>query len=138
MIKFTYASLALALLVFQAPETPAAGILGTWRGTSICVDRQADPACSDESVIYEVDSAAGPRGPVRMLADKVVNGVREPMGALRLQYDSTTRSWSAELTTRLHSRWSFEPQGDAMAGALRELPSERLVRRVMVRRTPKP
>jgi len=63
MITFARASFLLALLVFQAPETPAARILGTWHGTSICVDREADRACGDEAVIYEIDSAAGPRGP---------------------------------------------------------------------------
>ena len=97
-----------------------------------------DRACSDEAVIYVVDSAAGSRGPVRMLADKVVGGVREPMGVLRLQYDSISHSWSEELAARFHGRWSFEPQGDVMVGSLTELPSGRRVRRVAVRRTPKP
>jgi hypothetical protein len=57
------------------------------------------------------------------------------MGVLRLEYDSTAHTWSAELTTRFHGRWSFEPQGDVMVGALTELPSERLVRRLTVHRT---
>jgi hypothetical protein len=137
MIDLFRAAFPLVFLVLQAPDTPAARILGTWHGTSICVDRQVDRACGDEEVIYEIDSAAGPSGPVRMRADKVVSGVREPMGELRLQYDSTAHSWSAEFTARLHVRWSFEPQSDVMFGTLRELPSERLMRRVTVRRVPK-
>ena len=130
------ALLALALLALQAAGTPAAGILGTWRGTSVCVDRRADPACGDEEVVYVVDSAAGPRGPVRMRADKIVNGLRESMGALRLAYDSTTRSWSAELTLRLRVRWSFTPKDDQLAGTLVEVPSGRLIRRISARRVP--
>ena len=120
--------------VFQKPDTPAAKILGTWRGTSICADPQVDRACRDEEVVYDIDSAAGPSGPVRMRADKVVGGVRQAMGELRLRYDSTTDTWSAEVVTRFRSRWSFAPRGDVMAGALAELPSQRLVRRVTVRR----
>jgi hypothetical protein len=136
MIKATSLIVSLVGLIVQGPGTPAARILGTWRGTSTCVDRQTDRACSDEVVIYDVDSAAGPQGPVRMSADKVVNGVRQPMGLLRLQYDSTSHSWFADFTTRVHGRWSFEPHGEVMVGTLRELPSARLVRRVTVRRSP--
>jgi hypothetical protein len=136
MIHPAVGSVLPAFLFLQAPGTPASAILGTWRGTSICVDRATDRSCRDETVVYEVDSAAGPRGPVRMRADKIVGGVREPMGVLRLQYDSTTRRWSMEFEARFHARWSFEPAGDSMLGALRELPSLRLVRRVAVRREP--
>ena len=127
--------LTLAVLVCQTPDTPAASILGTWRGTSTCVDPQVDRACRNEEVIYEIDSAAGPRGPVRMRADKVVGGIRQLMGVLRLDYDFATKTWSAELTTRLHGRWSFTPQGAVMVGALTDLPSQRLVRRVNVHRS---
>jgi hypothetical protein len=41
---------------------------------------------------------------------------------------------TAEIMTRFQSRWCFEPHGDVMAGALTELPSQRRVRRVTVRR----
>lgn len=131
----THPPIALALaLLLQVPDTPAARILGTWRGTSICVDRQVDRACQDEEVIYDIDSASSPRGPVRMRADKIVSGVRQPMGVLRLGFDSTTHIWSAELSTRFSGRWSFEVKGDVLEGTLKELPSERLVRRVKAHR----
>ncbi|HET9708530.1 MAG TPA: hypothetical protein VFP39_09510, partial [Gemmatimonadales bacterium] len=32
-----------------------ADIAGTWSGSSVCVDRQAAPACNDEQIIYDVD-----------------------------------------------------------------------------------
>jgi hypothetical protein len=38
---------------------PVDEIVGTWRGTSACVDRQSAPACTDEEVIYEI--VASPR-----------------------------------------------------------------------------
>ena len=138
MLSRVGAGLALALLLPQTPQTPVAAILGTWRGTSICVDRQVDRACQDEQVIYQLDSALGPRGPVRMSADKLVGGVRQPMGVLRLSYGPGTGNWSAELTARVHARWSFAVRGDVLEGTLVELPSGRLVRRATARRVPMP
>ena len=126
----------VASLAAQVSQGPAAEILGTWRGTSLCVDRARDTACHDEEVIYQVDSAAGPTGPVRVVADKVVNGSRESMGVIRLRYDTTTHAWAAEIrTARGQVLWSFAPNGDEMSGTLLELPSRRLIRRVAVRRT---
>jgi hypothetical protein len=136
MMKCWGAAVALALVVFQTPDQPAARILGTWHGTSTCVDRQVDRACGDEEVIYVIDSAAGPRGPVRMAADKLVNGVRQPMGELRLEYDAPSRTWSVDLDARFRARWSFRPQGEDLLGTLTELPGGRLVRRVTAHRVP--
>jgi hypothetical protein len=126
---------ALALLAAQGPPTPAALISGTWHGTSSCLDRIVDRACRDEEVVYKVDSAAGPRGPVSIRADKVVNGVPQPMGVFRLNYDSTSASWFVEFSTsRFRGRWTYEVHDSVMVGRLSELPSQRLVRRVAVRR----
>jgi len=123
--------LPVVLLAAFGAQEPAASFLGIWRGVSTCVDRSHDPACHDENVIYQVDSAAGPRGPVTMQADKVVNGVRQPMGAFRLTYDSAAHAWATEFTTpRFHGRWVFEVEGQRMIGRLTELPSGRLTRRV--------
>ena len=126
---------AVALWSVQVPRAPATTMSGTWHGTSTCVNQQIDQACRDEEVIYEVDSAAGPRGPVRMVADKMVGGVRQHMGALRLRYDSVAHSWWADLSTRFRARWNFTPTGDTLTGTLTELPSGRLVRRVSARRS---
>jgi hypothetical protein len=125
-----------ALSTQAAPPGPATAILGTWHGSSICVDRIRDTACGDEEVIYQVDSAASPSGPVRMLADKVVNGSRQPMGGFHLSYDAVQRVWSVELRTRIQARWSFTPHGDQLSGTLTEVPSGRLIRRVTARRGP--
>ena len=115
-------------------QSPAQAIVGTWHGTSTCVDKQVDRACKDEEVIYEIDSAAGPRGPVRISADKIVNGARDNMGVFRLTYDSTADLWFADLNTRIRARWTFVPHGNSIVGDLRELPARRLVRRIAVRR----
>ncbi len=114
------------------PQGPAARVVGTWHGESICVDKEVDRACKDEEVIYEIDSAAGPRGPVRISADKIVNGVRENMGVFRLSYDSSADQWFADLNTRIRARWTFVPRGNSIVGDLSELPAHRLVRRIAV------
>ena len=116
------------------PQSPADRIVGTWHGTSICVDKQVDRACRDEEVVYVIDSTAGPRGPVRIQADKIVGGERQYMGTFRLTYDSTVDNWFAELTTRFPARWTFAVRGDSMLGDLSELPRHRRVRRVAVQR----
>lgn len=118
----------------QAAPSPASAILGSWRGSSTCVDPTRDTACRNEEVTYQVDSAAGPSGPVRMSADKIVNGSRQPMGDFRLSYDAAQRLWSADLQTRMPIRWSFAPNGCQMSGTLTELPSGRVIRRVTARR----
>jgi predicted GH43/DUF377 family glycosyl hydrolase len=115
-------------------RTPAAAMVGTWHGTSLCVDKQVDRACRDEEVLYEIDSAAGPRGPVRWQADKIVNGVRENMGVSRLTYDSTAQNWFFDMQTRFHGRWTVAVRGDSLLGELQELPAHRLVRRIAVGR----
>ena len=136
---FIASTLPLALLGAQGQRGPAAQILGTWRGTSTCVDRSVGRACQDEEVIYQVDSAAGPRGPVSIRADKIVRGERQFMGSFRLSHDSTTDRWHADLTTpRFHGRWLFQVRDTAMTGSLEELPSERAVRRIAARRAPAP
>jgi hypothetical protein len=125
---------SLPFLSAQAAPGAANAILGTWRGSSICADPARDTACRDEVVIYQVDSAASPNGPVRMRADKVVNGSRQPMGGFYLTYDTLQRVWSVELQMRIQARWSFAPTGEQMSGTLTEVPSGRLIRRVAVRR----
>lgn len=133
MVDWRYSGL-LAALLLQAQGQPAVSILGEWRGSSLCADRRADPACADEQVIYRIDSTAGSPMRVRVRADKVVNGVREDMGDLHMQYDSTAHAWFADLTMRLQVRWSFQALGDTLTGSLTELPSGRLIRRVRARR----
>jgi len=119
---------AVCCLAIQA-VSPADRIAGTWHGASLCTDRQLDRACRDEEVIYVIDSAVGPRGPVRWQADKIVNGVRELMGISTFTYDSAAKTW-------FWNRFTFAvgAGGDSLIGALRELPSHRLVRRIAVGR----
>src|SRR5882762_3155931 len=75
----------LAILLFPltwvSTNAQAVDILGSWRGTSLCVDKVHFPACKDEQVIYDVQRKGSSSDTVTLRADKVVNGVREFMGA---------------------------------------------------------
>jgi|KBSSwiStaDraftv2_1062776.scaffolds.fasta_scaffold1333595_1 hypothetical protein len=64
--------------VVGAQANPKA-ILGTWRGTSTCVDKVTFPACNDEEVIYQV-TAIDNSDSVTVHAEKIVKGKREAMG----------------------------------------------------------
>ena len=137
LTRTTLGSLVAAFAIFGgAPQqAPVASILGTWHGTSTCLDHVKDPYCHDEVVIYDVDTISTPPGTVNLKADKVVNGVRDTMGTLRFVYQPSTRTWTSEFTSpRAHALWSFSIDGNTMSGYLLELPGRRQVRRVSVKR----
>jgi hypothetical protein len=122
------------LVLICASLWQAPGLLGTWHGTSACVDRARLPACNNEEVVYE----ARPRGPgsdsVALRADKVVNGKRESMGELAF-VRATPATWVAELhTSRVRGRWVLEVHGDSLTGRLIDLGSNELVRLVALHR----
>ena len=118
-----------------ASAGPVDEIVGTWRGTSACVHRQAAPACTDEEVIYEIVASPGPPDSVTVTADKVVDGKRVPMGSLDFIHDATNRSWTSQLETpRIHALWRLSVSGTTLSGTLTLLPSKAVVRRVDLRK----
>jgi hypothetical protein len=108
--------------------------LGTWHGTSLCVDRNTDTACKDEEVAYDVKGIPSVRDTVEMEAFKIINGQRVSMGVLRLSYSQGSHSWSFELAARVHAVWTFQVTDSTLNGTLAELPSKRLIRRVHANR----
>ena len=127
--------LVLADVPGEALVGPVDEIVGTWRGTSACVDRQAAPACTDEEVIYETVTNSRRPDSVTVRADKVVDGKRLPMGFLDFTYEATSRSWTSELETpRMHALWRLSVSGTTLSGTLTLLPSKAVVRRVNLRK----
>lgn len=128
----------LALLLTHAAAAGAArdALIGTWRGTSTCVNREAAPACADEQVVYEIVAVPGKTDEVTVKPDKIVNGRREPMGDLTFHPDATTPGrWASEIETpRVHALWFLSVKGDAMSGGLILLPSKTAVRAIELRR----
>jgi hypothetical protein len=113
----------------QAQESP---ILGSWHGTSTCVDKVKFSACTDEEVIYDVTTARGDT--VTLRADKVVNGARVFMNESQF-VRGADGSWIAELETpQYHLRVVISVEGDVMKGRVMTLPDQVLVRRMSLRR----
>jgi len=129
-------ALALAATTATAADDDSARkkIVGTWRGTSTCVDLQAAPACKDERVIYEITAVAGAADRVSVQADKIVGGERGTMGVMefRLQADG---SWTSEFQgPRGRSAWRLVVDGERMSGTAALLPSNAVIRKIELTR----
>ena len=110
-------------------------IVGTWSGSSVCVDRQAAPACNDEQVVYDINANAGKPDTVTVKADKVVDGKRVSMGALEFTHDAKNGSWTSEFDTpRFHALWRLTVDGAMLTGTLTLLPSKAVVRKIDLRK----
>jgi len=135
MKGFTYSVLGtLYSVLFTAAtalcQTPS--IVGSWHGTSTCVDKVQFPACHDEEVIYDVREQ--PPDSVVLRADKIVNGVREFMG--EFTFGATApEQWATEADVpRGRLRIELAVQGDSLHGRLLDLPNGTQVRRMELRR----
>ncbi len=118
----------------EAGDVGAVELIGVWRGTSSCTDLIAAPACHDETVVYEFTAGSQP-GTVHWLADKVVNGQRQPMGEMDLEYDKTEGCWKAFFTSpRVKSVWRLSVDGARLSGTARLLPGNQTIRKVEVRK----
>jgi hypothetical protein len=104
--------------------------LGTWRGTSICVNRKVAPACKDEMIVYDVQRSEKPKTAI-LKAYKIVDGQRLPMGELEFVYGDKDGCWRSELSTpRVHGVWCLVVEGRSLTGSLRVMPDDVEVRKV--------
>ena len=121
-------------VVTAADEGAQRKIVGTWTGTSTCVDRKAAPACNDEQVVYEITAVAGSTDRVSVQADKIVNGERGTMGIMEYRLGADG-SWTSEFEgPRSRSGWRLVVDGDKMTGTGTLLPSNAVVRRMELER----
>ena len=110
-------------------------IVGTWSGSSVCVDRQAAPACNDERVVYEINASRRKPNTVTVKADKVVDGKRVSMGDLEFTRDAKSGSWTSEFESpRFHALWRLTVNGSMLTGTLTLLPSKAVVRKIDLRK----
>jgi hypothetical protein len=117
----------------QTGASDPATLLGTWRGTSLCTDRVAAPACNDENVVYEFTPGSKP-GTVHWVADKDVNGQRETMGELEITYDQVEACWKGQVNARLKSVWRLSVDGSHLTGTARLLPGNATIRKLDLRK----
>jgi hypothetical protein len=104
-----------------AAEKAVAAFKGTWEGKSTCVGDR--PACKNEIVVYRFITFDGVPWQLRLLADKIIEGKRVPMGALLFAYDDSTKTLQCEFKRgTTHGVWSYEAVGDSLIGTLIVLP----------------
>ncbi len=127
------AALALCFVVARSQQAHSSAV-GTWRGESICTDKSRT-ACKNEVVVYRFEEVAGKQNVLTLLADKIIDGRRVPMGKLECEYDEAAGTLSCEFTIRqTHGLWEYKVSGDTMDGTLVLLPARTLGRRVHVTR----
>ncbi len=129
------AVVSCALIASAAPpEHKPAELIGTWKGTSTCMDLVAAPACHDEVVIYDF-TAGEKRGVVHWKADKIVKGERQTMGEMDLVYDAGDRCWSVTFTSPRGSFvWCLVVDGTHLTGTGKQLPGKEMIRKVDARK----
>ena len=131
----TCAALATAfVLIAASPNRPRSELIGVWRGTSVCTDRIAAPACKDEVVVYEFSPGSQPEI-VHWKADKVVAGERVPMGEFDLAYDRSDACWRAEfISPTVHLVWCVTVEGTELKGTAWLPPGKQIVRKIEARK----
>ena len=119
----------LWLTAVARADTAQDQIVGKWRGSSTCMNREAAPACTDEQVVYRIKGTPGKTDKVTVEADKIVDGKAVPMGVLEFTYDPGDGSWTSEVQTpRFHQLWRLAVRGALITGTLSLLPSKTVVR----------
>lgn len=134
-MRFRLCSTLALLTLCALPLTAQRSIIvGSWRGTSTCVDKVHWPACHDEVVIYDVTPFGSTADSVKLRADKVVNGVRDFMGDSYFVFTADS-SWVARLQMgRDPGRIVLRINGSHMAGTLTDVTSGRAIRALVLDR----
>jgi GNAT superfamily N-acetyltransferase len=127
--------LALSVLFALAAALPAraadaAGdrILGEWRGTSTCTNRELAPACKDETVRYVFTRREGTANGYHQVAEKLVSGSFEVMGEMDFDYSEADGTWSHTFDARTCPRctWWYRLDGGKLVGGLASASGETL------------
>lgn len=131
-------TIVICLLPSAAAQDETSSILGVWRGSSVCVNRDLAPACKDEEIIYTFRAPIPPKpNTVILKADKVVNGEILPMGELEFSCEPDSKRWLSEFKSpRFHSLWSFAFTGSELSGQAIDVPSKAVLRNVRARKEP--
>jgi hypothetical protein len=137
LAAFLLCALGTCLAVMASPQvsgqTPLNAFVGTWTGTSTCVGDR--PACKDETVVYRFVPLGDRPQQLRVLADKIIDGKRLPMGALVFAYDAGKGELRSEFTiSRTHGIWTYSVAGDSLTGTLIVLPERSVARDVKAHR----
>ena len=116
-------------------QGPRSALVGTWRGSSLCLDRAALPACADEQVVYDITAPPDTPNAITVKADKIVDGRRVPMGEATFTPDPASGRWMSEIKTpNVHALWHLRLHDGVLSGGMFLLPSTTAVRRIELER----
>ncbi len=134
ILRLTLPAFLVYTAIFAQQSTaPTPGFLGTWTGSSTCVGNR--PACKNEQVVYRFRPIADQPRVLKLLADKIIDGKRVPLGALECRLNTNGDTSTCEFTRgRTTGIWEYKMSGEAMTGTLVILPDKTLGRRVEVHR----
>jgi hypothetical protein len=93
----------------KPPTTAPSPFLGRFKGESICLANK--PVCKDEVVVYTVEHAWSRERPLRVQADKIVNGAQEMMGILDCAVEGHTVTCPVA-----GGSWTLTLDGDRLEG----------------------
>lgn len=127
--------LALWALGAQGALAGSEVIVGEWRGSSVCTNRQIAPACADEQVRLLFTARSADRQVIHLEAQKLVGTSYETMFEIDVQYSAVADEWSyAFETSRFNARWTFRVHSDRLAGKLTDQGSGSQIRQVTAKR----
>jgi hypothetical protein len=110
-------------------------ILGEWRGTSTCVDKQLAPSCNDETVRYLFTPVPPHAGAIHLDAYKLVDRKFERMYETDLTYSSASATWIHDFEARqLKAQWRYKIDGRTLSGGLFDQSTGAKVRNVSATR----
>lgn len=123
-------SLSFAAAASAAPTIsngPSSKLVGQWDGRSLCVTPR--PACTDETVRYQIRKDKPDAEDFHIQADKIVNGQVQNMGVLTCHFEALRQQL---VCPQGQGQWQFRWDGDALVGGL--LDGSGLFRLIIVRR----
>ena len=118
-------------------QLSAEKVVGNWEGDSKCVDLVAAPGCHDEHVMFHVLPVKDKPSMLLIKGDRLANQKWIWMGDLDFVVDSKKSTLRCDMKMNgNHSVWDFSVKGDKMTGTLTQLPENKVVRRISVKRVP--
>lgn len=110
----------LTTISLRAAESPGDRILGEWRGSSICTNRELTPACKDEQVRYVVTRKPKAANTYHVVAEKLVSGAYQPMGEMDFVYSEKEATWFSDFDVPpcRNCRWWYRLDGSELVGGL--------------------
>jgi len=124
----------ISLVISAVLLSDMSAFVGTWRGTSTCVNRTFAPACKDEVVVYEVARTEKPEI-AHLKAYKIVQGEKGLMGESDFTFDAKRGCWASEFRNdKVHIVQCLTIDAKTMTGTLSDVPTGTKIREMALTR----